>query len=103
MAATTTKRGKGSIFSRGGSVWIKWYRDGEPIRESVARVLGKRPEDVTERDAQTLLNKRLGAVATGQPVILRADRVRVGELLDDLLTEYRVTGRRSLARAEFSV
>jgi integrase len=97
------RRGGGSIFRRGGSLWLKYYRDGQPIRESVARALGRLPEAVTEKDAQALLNKRLGAIAGGQPIVLRADRVRVGELLDDLITEYQVNGRRSLARARISV
>lgn len=72
------RRGGGSIFQRGGALWIKYYRDGQPIRESVARALNKLPGDVSERDAQGLLNKRLGAIAGGQPIVLRADRVRVG-------------------------
>jgi hypothetical protein len=78
-----TRRSGGSIFRRGGSLWIKYYRDGQPIRESVARALDKLSGDVTERDAQALLNKRMGSVVTGQPIVLRADRVRVSELLDD--------------------
>jgi len=64
--------------------------------------LNKQPADVTEKDARALLNKRLGAIAGGQPIALRADRVRIGELLDDLITEYTVNGRRSLKRAKFS-
>ncbi len=93
----------GSIFRRGGSLWLKYYRDGQPIRESVARSLGKRPEDVTEKDARDLLNKRLGAIAGGQPIVLSADRVRVGELLEDVITEYKINGRRSLSRVEDAI
>ena len=57
---------------------------------------------MTEKDARALLNKRLGAIAGGQPIALKADRVRIGELLDDLITEYTVNGWRSLKRAKFS-
>ena len=28
------KRGEGSIFKRGGVYWIKYYRNGRPVRES---------------------------------------------------------------------
>ena len=36
----------------------------------------------------------------GHPISLRAEKVRVGELLDDLLTEYRVNERVSLDRMQ---
>ena len=75
------RRGSGSIFKRGDVYWLKYYRDGQPIRESVAKSLGKLPDLVTERDASALLNKRLGAIASGQPIAIGADRVRVGALL----------------------
>lgn len=97
------RRGGGSIFKRGGAFWLKYYRDGQPIRESVAKSLGKLPELVTEKDASALLNKRLGAIAGGQPIAIGADRVRIGALLDDLITEYAANGRRSIKRARFSV
>jgi integrase len=97
------RRGGGSIFKRGGAYWLKFYRDGQPIRESVAKSLGKLPDLVTEKDASALLNKRLGAIAGGQPIAIGADRVRIGALLDDLLTEYTANGRRSIKRARFSV
>jgi hypothetical protein len=69
----------------------------------VAKSLDKAPADVTEKDASALLNQRLGRIASGEPIALRAERVRVGELLDDLITEYTVNGRRSLERAKYSV
>jgi hypothetical protein len=96
-------RGGGSIFQRGGAYWLKYYRDGQPIRESVAKSLNKAPAEVTEGEARKLLNQRLGKIASGEPIALRAERVRVGELLDDLLTEYKVNGRRSQERAKYSV
>jgi integrase len=89
------RRGGGSIYKRGDIYWIKYYKAGRPIRES--------SESNLERDAKTLLNRRMGAIAAGQPIAPRAERVRVDELLDDLITEYKVNGRRSLRRAEQSV
>jgi hypothetical protein len=51
-----------------------------------------------ERDAKNLLNRRLGDISAGRPLNPRADRVKVAELLDDLLTEYQVNERASLRR-----
>src|SRR4029453_4988590 len=41
--ARMSRRGGGSIFQRGGAYWLKYYRAGQPIRESVAKFLGKNP------------------------------------------------------------
>jgi integrase len=89
------RRGGGSLYQRGGIWWIKYYRNGQPIRESSGSGL--------ERVARTLLNKRLGTVAKGEPIVRGADRVKVDELLADLITEYEVNGRRSLERVKISV
>ncbi len=69
---------------------MKYYRNGRPYRESTG--------SERERDAKELLNRRLGDIAAGRPLNLRADRITVGELLDDLLTEYEVNERSSLRR-----
>jgi integrase len=89
-----TRRGGGSLYQRGGVWWIKYYRAGRPIRESSGSEL--------ERAARTLLNKRLGSVAKGEPIVRGADKVRVDELLVDLITEYEVNKRRSLKRVKIS-
>jgi integrase len=69
----------------------------------VAKSLDKAPGDVTPADARRLLSQRLGKIANGEPIMLRAERVRVGELLDDLLVEYQANDRRSIERAKYSV
>src|SRR5687767_10018893 len=89
------RRGGGSIFKRGNIWWVKYYRNGQPIRES--------SESTLEGDAKKLLNKRMGALANGQPIAPRAEKVVIDELLDDLITEYEINGRRSLKRAKLSV
>jgi integrase len=86
------RRGGGSYYRRGRTYWIKYYRNGRPYRESTGSSL--------ERNAKELLNRRLGAISEGRPVAPRADRVRLDELLDDLLTEYRVNRRASAGRME---
>jgi integrase len=93
--APKKRRGGGSLFKRGAIWWIKYYRNGQPVRESSGSEL--------ERVARTLLNKRLGAVAKGEPIVRGADKVRVDELLADLITEYKVNRRRSLERVKISV
>jgi hypothetical protein len=86
------RKGGGSYYKRGDTWWVKWYRNGRPVRETTG--------STKESAAKDLLNRRLGAIAEGRPISLRAEKVRVGELLDDLLTEYRVNGRASLDRME---
>ncbi len=86
----------GTIYKQRKSrfLWIKFYRDGRPIREST------RTEK--ESEARRILRQREGDVAAGRPVLPRADRVRFEELADDLLNDYRVNRKRSLDRAERS-
>lgn len=82
----------GSIYKRGLTYWVKYYRAGRPFRESS----GSRKR----RDAERLLKKREGQVAAGVAFNPRADRVLVDELFEDLLLDYRVRGHRSLADAK---
>jgi len=89
------RRGGGSLYKRGGVWWIKYYKTGRPARESSRSSL--------EKVARDLLTRRMGAIAAGQPIAPRADKVKVDELLDDFITEYAVNGRRSLRRARISV
>jgi integrase len=53
-------------------------------------------------DAKRLLKLREGRAAEGKPILPRADKVTVGELLDDLLREYEQNGRR-VKRLKFSL
>lgn len=75
--------------------WIKYYRDGRPIRESTGTE--------KESEARRILRQREGDLAAGRPILPRADRIRFEELARDFLTDYRVNGKRSLDRAERSV
>ncbi len=70
-----------------GPYWIKYYQDGRPKQEPT--------HSFKESDARRLLKLREGAVAKGLPLNLRADKITVGELLDDLLLDYRVNHQRS--------
>jgi integrase len=68
--------------------WIKYYRNGLPMRES--------SESDKEGVAKSLLRTREGDIERGVPITPKTNRVVMGELLDDVLTDYRVNGKRSL-------
>ncbi|MCB2192675.1 MAG: tyrosine-type recombinase/integrase [Deltaproteobacteria bacterium] len=85
----------GSIYKRGNIYWLKYYRDGKPIRES--------SKSDREADARRLLRKREGEIAEGKRPGVYFDRVRFDELAEALLTDYVVNRRKSLDRAQLSV
>src|SRR5215204_4072125 len=82
----------GMTYKRGTVWWVKYYRNGRPIRESSHS--GK------ESDAINLLKIREGDIAHGLPVNPKLNRIRFDEAADDLKTEYAVNGRRSADELE---
>jgi integrase len=68
--------------------WIKFYEHGVVRRESA--------DTEKEQEARRILRAREGAVATGQPILPRADRVKWEEAEADLLTHYTATGTRDV-------
>ncbi|MGD0235042.1 MAG: site-specific integrase [Syntrophorhabdales bacterium] len=85
----------GAIYQRGNTLWIKYYRNGKPYREST--------HSDKESEAKRLLRLREGQITEGKFPGLQAERTKWDELKDDLLTEYKVNGRKSLWRLEISV
>ena len=87
-------RGTGSIYLQKGSsvFWIKYYRNGKPYREST--------HEKDEGKAKTFLKRRLAEIITGSFSGPRAERIRVDELAEDFLRDYRINGRKSLPDAE---
>ncbi len=85
------KRPDGSIIEE-STWWVKYYVAGRPVRESAGTIL--------EKEAERFLKKREGAVASGQPILPRADRIRYEEIAEDLRQHYRTTGSRDLVEAE---
>jgi len=47
----------GTIYKRGNTWWIQYYRKGKPFRESA--------QSAKEADARRLLRKREGEIARG--------------------------------------
>ena len=82
----------GMTYRRGAVWWVKYYRNGRPIRES--------SHSSKESDAINLLKLREGDIAHGLPVNPKLNRIRFDEAADDLKTEYAVNGRRSADELE---
>src|SRR5579862_4044318 len=90
MASGTTKNGM--LYRRGSVWWIKYYRNGIPMRESS----GSDKETV----AKSLLRKQLGDIERGVPVTPQLNRCTFNELAADVLNDYRVNQRRTIKDAE---
>lgn len=75
--------------------WVKYYKDGKPLRESTKK---------TEYDdAVAFLADRIADVTKGKTPNIQLNKVRFNDLCADLLTDYRINGKKSLERAEISV
>jgi integrase len=83
-------RGTGCIYRQRYSRfwWIQYYRNGVPYREST--------HSTDSRKARQFMQQRLSEIAGGNFCGPAAERIKVAELADDLLRDYRINGRRSL-------
>jgi integrase len=84
----------GSIYKRGKTFWIKYYRNGKPYREST--------QSKKEADAKRLLKKREGEISAGKLPGIYFDKVRFDELAEDFLSDYRINNK-NIKRANQSV
>jgi hypothetical protein len=82
----------GSLYQRGEIWWVKYYENGRPRRESTGTT--------KETEARRFLKEREGRVATGQPILQRADRICYEQVAQDLRQHYHMTGSRDLEEAE---
>jgi integrase len=82
----------GAVYKRGTVFWVKYYRNGTPIRESA--------HTTKETEARQLLRQREGDVARGVPLSPKVGRVTVAEALAEVIRDYRVNGKRSLPGME---
>lgn len=85
----------GSIYKRGDTYWIKFYRDGKPYREST--------HSNKESKAKHLLRLREGQIEEGTFAGLTMEKTTFDELAQDYLTDYQINSRKSLFRAEICV
>jgi len=85
----------GSIFKRGGKLWVKYYRNGKCYRESS----GSEKKMV----AKKLLEIREGEIAQGKLPGIVFDSTTFDQLADGFCRDYRINQKKSLVRAERSV
>ena len=82
----------GTIYRRGETYWIQYFRSGKRYRESTG--------SEKETDAKRLLRLREGDIERGLPVTPRVGRLTFDEAATDLRNDYTVNGRKSLRDAE---
>ena len=85
----------GSLYKRGNTWWIKYYRNGKSYRES--------SETDKKMVAKKLLDRREGDIAQGKTPGVQFDKVTFDELAEEFLRDYRINEKKSLIRAERSV
>src|SRR5262245_4776052 len=96
------KRRAGHLYRRGDVWWVKYYVNGRPSYESTGlKCRDEKGRKVNETEAGRILNERLGRIATGQPILPRADRVRYPEVAADLREHYKATGERDTEEVEY--
>jgi hypothetical protein len=81
-------RGSGSVYLKRGWCYIKYYASGKPISEATGTK--------NKAEARRILQARLGQLAEGRYVGPHAERVTIDELIEGLLNDYEVNGKRSL-------
>src|SRR5712691_11906220 len=82
----------GSIYARGATYWIKYYRRGQPFRES--------SHSDSYEEAERLLKRRQGEVVTGRFAGLEPERIRLKQLFAEVLDDYRLNERSSTGHVE---
>jgi len=85
----------GSLYKRGNTWWLKYFRNGKPYRESSG----------TDKKmvAKKILERKEGDIAQGKVLGIQFDKISFDQLAEEFLTEYRINARKSLIRAERSV
>ncbi len=82
----------GSLYRRGKIWWLKYYQDGRRCRETSG--------SISKREAEKLLRKREGAIASGTFTGIAPEKTTLRELGRDLLNDYKMNGKRTLGQVE---
>jgi integrase len=85
----------GSVYKRGKTYWIKYYKDGKPFYESA--------KTDKKMVAKEVLSQRESDVSQGKVPGVHFDKVKFEELAKDLLTDYQINQKKSMDRAELSI
>ncbi|MEM5789950.1 MAG: site-specific integrase [Syntrophobacteraceae bacterium] len=86
--------GTGSVYLRGKTWWLKYYKNGKPFYESA--------KTDKKMVAKRLLAKRTGEIAEGKIPGILFEKVKFDDLAEEFLTDYRINAKKSLERAEIS-
>jgi len=95
MRSLQRTAGTGGVYRRGTVFWIRYSFRGRKIRES--------SHSAQRGEAVRLLKKRLAEMGTGRLVGPNADRTTADDLWTMLQDDYRLNGRRSIARVEVAL
>ena len=82
----------GTLRKRGATWQLRYYRGGR-LHEVSSGTDNK-------NDAQKMLDRRVGAVASGKRITPKMDRLKFDEAAADLVNDYRMNDRRSLDEVE---
>ncbi len=82
-------------YLRGSIWWIKFYKNGQAIRES--------SHSTDEAKARSLLKIRLGQVESGEYRGTTQSRVLVAALFDLVVEDYKISNKRSIEDLEYRV
>ncbi|MBU1387749.1 MAG: site-specific integrase [Proteobacteria bacterium] len=85
----------GSLYLRGNTWWIKFYRNGKCFREST--------ESTKKMVAKKVLARKEGDIAKGKIPGVRFDKVTFEDLADSFLKDYKINQKKSLVKAQRSV
>ena len=83
----------GMIYKRGKIFWIKYYRHGEPFRESY--------KSRAWAEAANLLKIREGEIAGGKAPGVSFEKVMFKELVQGIKEDYKLNKRTSRVRAKY--
>ncbi len=85
----------GSLYKRGKIWWIKYYRKGVIYRESTGTTV--------KAEANHKLKLREGEISSGKIPGVEFEKVAFEELVEDLLRDYRINDRKSIARIKQAI
>jgi len=85
----------GSLYQRGNTWWVKYYRNGKSYRES--------SNSDKKMVAKKLLARREGDIAKGKIPGVQFDKIMFEDLAEGFLRDYKINQKKSMLKAERSV
>ena len=82
----------GELRKRGNIWWVRYYRNGRRHEES--------SRSTKKGDGERLLRIREGDIAKGLPVTAKTGQLRFDEAAADVVSDYRVNGKKTLGQLE---